>query len=131
MTPFSFSNPIPEQGYVFEKPEVKRFAERMVRVSGESYIWDDFLGFAEELKGLVDKYGPKDKDLHAGIFQTLDRVKDGSWNAAFGFLVHVLLHPGTSTSFWDNPVAHKWVEKFLKPEEIKGAIQNLRQKLGA
>ncbi len=89
------------------------------------------MGFAEEFKELVDKYGPKDKDLHAGVFQTLDRVKDGSWNAAFNLLIHVLVHPGVDTSFWDNPVAYKWVERFLKPEEIEGAIQDLRQKLGA
>jgi hypothetical protein len=131
MAPFSFSKPISEQGYIFEKPEVKRFAERMVRVSGKGYSWNDFLGFAKEFKGLVDKYDPKDKDLHDGIFQTLDRVKDGSWNAAFNLLIHVLVHPGVNTSFWNNPVAHKWVEKFLKPEEIKDAIQDLRQKLGA
>jgi len=131
MIPFSFNNPISEQGYVFEKPEVKRFAERMVRVSEGDYNWSDFLGFAGEFKELADKHGPKDKDLHAGIFQTLDRVKDGSWNAAFKLLTHVLVHPGVNTSFWDNPVAHEWVEKFLKPEEIKGAIRDLRQKLGA
>ena len=52
MAPFSFSKPISEQGYVFEKPEAKRFAERMVRVSGESYGWDDFWDLPKSSRSL-------------------------------------------------------------------------------
>lgn len=131
MAPFSFSKSVSEQGYVFEKPEIKHFAEKMAGVSDEDYSWRDFLGFAEEFKEFVDKYGPKDKDLHIGIFQTLDKIEDRYWKSAFNLLIHVLVHHGVSTSFWDNPDAYGWIGKFLKPEEIKGAIQDLRQKLGA
>ena len=129
MTPFSFEKLDLGKSYVFEKPEVKRLAERMVRISNKGYNWDNLVGFAMEFKELVTKYGYKDKDLHEGIFQTLDRVKDDTWNAAFNFLIHVLVHPGVRSSFLENPKAESWAGKFLKPTEIESAVQELRQKI--
>jgi len=129
MLSFSFEKPDAEKGYAFKKPEVKRLAERMVRISRKGYNWNDLVGFASEFKELVAKYGHKDKDLHEGIFQTLDRVKDDTWNAAFNFLIHVLVHPGVKSSFLENPKAASWAGKFLELAEIENAVQELRQKL--
>ena len=130
MSSFSFEKPEAEKGYAFKKPEVKRLAERMVRISRQDHNWDNLVGFALEFKELVDKYGPRDKDLHEGIFQTLARVKDDIWSAAFNFLIHVLVHPGVKSSFLNNPQASHWAKEFLEPEKIENAAQELRQNLG-
>ncbi|MEW5805137.1 MAG: hypothetical protein AB1721_00175 [Patescibacteria group bacterium] len=130
---FGFKPP-ENTGYQFEKPAVKALADKMIRVSQGRPNWDKLVKLMVKAKRLVDAYGARDRDLHRGIFQNLDRVKNDDWLSAFNFLVHIIIHPetasGTLNELAESPGSFPWLRKFLSLKDAAKAVEELKQKLG-